>query len=191
MKPATGIRITGTSALLVVLALVPAAGKPRGRDSQAKTRAEIPAAVLQAIQDNAPGAEIETAVVEENAGVKLYDIEFKGDRGEIEVAEDGTVIDVSVVVRLQDVPKQAADALRKIAAQAKAAIRRVEKAEVRAEVQIQDGKGRVVRLATPRYVFEAELVRGREIGEVAVDPGGKIVEELKWEKGEEKSMAGP
>lgn len=186
MKTANGKRAAGATAVALVFALLPVSGIAQITDPQAKTKAEIPAAVLKAIRDNAPGAEIDTVVVEENAGIRLYDIEFKADRGEIEAAEDGTVIDVATVVQLKDIPKAAADALVKTAAQAKAAIRRLEKSEVRAEVQIHDGKGRIVRLAAPRYVYEAELVRGGEKGEVAVDADGRIVEALKWEKGKEQ-----
>lgn len=184
MKTANGKWTAGAPALVLVLALVPAPGKSQVANPQDKTKAEIPAAVLKSIRDNVPGAEIETVVVEENAGIRLYDIEFKADRGEIEVAEDGTVIDIATVVQLREIPKAAADALVKAAAEAKASIRRLEKSEVLAEVQVEGGKGRVVRLAAPRYVYEAELVRGRERGEFTVDPDGRIVEALKWEKGE-------
>lgn len=183
MKASIGPWIAGVPALALLLVVAAAPGASQGSDPPAQAKTEIPASVLKAIRENAPGAEIENLTIEENGGIRLYDIEFKADRGEIEVAEDGTVIDVSVVVRPQDIPKAAADALRKAAAEAGAEIRRLERSEVRAEVQIKDGKGRVVRLAAPRYVYEAELVRGKERGEVAVDPDGRIVEALKWEKG--------
>ena len=43
--------------------------------------------------------------VEKEAGIALYDLEFKAGRGEIEVAEDGTVMDIATIVALKDIPK--------------------------------------------------------------------------------------
>ena len=45
--------------------------------------------------DNRPCAEIETLEVATEAGIKLYNNEFKASKGEIEVAEDGTVTWIS------------------------------------------------------------------------------------------------
>jgi hypothetical protein len=174
------------AALALILTVQPGRAESQGREQQDKAKIEIPAAVLKAIKENAPGAEIDKVEVEENAGVRLYDIEFKDDQGEIEVAADGTVIDIAAVVQMKDIPRAAAAALEKAVAEAKASIRRLEKSEIRAEVQVQEGKGKVVRLAAPRYVYEAEVVRGKESGEITVDAAGKIVEPLKWEQGEEK-----
>lgn len=174
------------AALALILTVQPGRAESQGREQQDKAKIEIPAAVLKAIKENAPGAEIDKVEVEENAGVRLYDIEFKDDQGEIEVAADGTVIDIAAVVQMKDIPRAAAAALEKAVAEAKASIRRLEKSEIRAEVQVQEGKGKVVRLAGPRYVYEAEVVRGKESGEITVDAAGKIVEPLKWEQGEEK-----
>jgi hypothetical protein len=50
-------------------------------------------------------------------------------------------------------------------------IKRLEKSEVRARVEKEGGKGRLARLATPEYVYEAELSRG----EVEVAADGRII----------------
>lgn len=150
-----------------------------------ETKIELPPAVAKAVKDNFPNAEIDKMEVEEKDGISLYDIEFKAGAGEIEVAEDGTVIDIATIIELKEVPKPAAEIIQKAAESAKAKIKQLEKSEIRAEIQEQGGKSKIVKLATPRYVYEAELVRGTQTGEIEVAPDGQIVEPLKWE-GEEK-----
>ena len=71
-------------------------------------RSCLPAAVARVVEQNRPGAEIATLEIEKEAGITLYDIEFKDGRGEIEVAQDGTVLDVTDVIEMKDVPEAAA-----------------------------------------------------------------------------------
>ncbi|HEY1302088.1 MAG TPA: PepSY-like domain-containing protein [Vicinamibacterales bacterium] len=130
---------------------------------------QLPAAVTQAIQTNKPGAEIDKVEIEKENGVTVYDIEFKDGKGEIEVAEDGTVIDVTDVVVMKDVPEAAAGAI-KTAAKGKP-IKQLERSEVRAEVVKEGGKGKVSKLSAPKYVYEAELAKG----EIEVTPDGKVI----------------
>ncbi|MFQ6037831.1 MAG: hypothetical protein ACE5LV_04355 [Candidatus Aminicenantales bacterium] len=149
---------------------------------------ELPEPVAQAVEANVPGAEIEVVEVAEEAGITLYDIEFKADRGEIEVAVDGTVLDIATVVTLEEIPEEAAKALKEAAEGA--SIQRIEKSEVRAEIAKEDEKGKLVKLETPRYVYEAELVKDGQKGEIEVAADGTVIEPLKWEeeaKKEEKS----
>jgi len=146
--------------------------------AQENAAAKLPAAVAKAVKDNRPGAEIDKLTVEKESGIALYDIEFKAGKGEIEVAEDGTVMDISTIIEMKDIPKAAADAIQKAAAGAK--IKQLEKSEVRAELKAEGGKGRIVKLAVPKYVYEAELVKDGRTGEIQVAPDGTIVEALKW-----------
>jgi len=148
-----------------------------------KEKVELPAAVVKAIKDNVPDAEIDILTVEKEGGIALYDIEFKAGKGEIEVAEDGTVMDIATIISMTDLPKAAAEAIQKAAEGA--TIKQLEKSEVRAELKIEGDKGTIVKLASPKYVYEAEIVKGNRTGEIQVDPDGKIVEALKWNtKGE-------
>lgn len=155
--------------------------KQEDQEQGKKAKVELPAAVVKAIKDNVPDAEIATAEVEKEAGINLYDIEFKADRGEIEVAEDGTVMDVATIVAMKDIPKAAAEAIQTAAAGA--TIRQIEKSEVRAEIKKEGEKGTLVKLASPRYIFEAELLKDERKGEVQVAPDGKVVEGPKWAAG--------
>jgi hypothetical protein len=127
--------------------------------------ASLPAAVKQAVLANKPGAEIDKLEVEKENGITLYDIEFKAGQGEIEVAEDGTVIDVTIIIDMKDAPEAVATTIR-TAAKGRT-IKQVEKSEVRSEIVKEGDKGRISKLASPKYVYEAELDKG-EI-EVAAD----------------------
>jgi len=129
----------------------------------------LPAAVKQAVQVNKPGAEIDKLEIEKENGIKLYDIEFKAGQGEIEVAEDGTVMDVTTIVDVKDVPEAATAAI-KTAAKGQA-IKQFERSEVRAEIVKEGSTWRISKLSTPKLVYEAELANG----EVEVTPDGKVI----------------
>ena len=182
--------------VIVALAMMslPGVAQAQEKPQEGKAKVELPAAVAKAVKDNVPNAEIGQMDVEEEAGIKLYDIEFKGGKGEIEVAEDGTVMDVATIIQMKDVPKPALDAIQKAAAGEKAKIKQLEKSEVRAEIQKVGEKGKIVKFETPKMVYEAELTKGKQTGEVQVAPDGKIVEVLKWgsegkESGEKEEKA--
>lgn len=91
---------------------------------------------------------------------------------------------------LEDLPKAAADAIQRAAQGGK--IKQLEKSEVRAELKIEGEKGTIIKLANPKYVYEAELLKGNRTGEIQVDGDGKAVEALKWgsegSKGEEEKQ---
>ncbi len=145
---------------------------------------QLPPAVAKVVKLHKPGATINKMTIEKGGGVNLYDIEFTGQSGEIEVAEDGTVIDVSTIVQMKDLPPPAAAAIQKVVADAGAGahIMRLEKAEVHSEVG-EGPQGKIVKLLKVKYLYEAELMRGSgQTGEVTVDATGKIVEGPKWDK---------
>jgi hypothetical protein len=172
------------SMMVVVVAVAFATLPARaGEPARNLKKSEMPEAVARAVKENKPGAEIGTLTMENESGINLYDIEFKAGQGEIEVAEDGTVMDVATIVQMKDLPKAAADAITKAAAGA--TVKHLEKSEVRAEIEAQGDKGRVTKLPAAKYVYEAELAKDGKTGEVQVDPEGKIVEGPKWGKSEE------
>ena len=82
----------GIVVLVLVLTASPAWAGQKGQEPAKKGKVELPPAVAKAVKDNVPNAQIESVTVEKEAGIALYDIEFKAKRGEIEVAEDGTVM---------------------------------------------------------------------------------------------------
>jgi hypothetical protein len=198
MKPRNWTLLVFVSALALAITASMGWATAQGKSEGKNAKVKLPAAVAKAIKDNRPDAEIDKMEVEKEAGIVLYDIEFKAGKGEIEVAEDGTVMDIATIIEMKDVPKAAADSIQKAAQGAK--IKQLEKSEVRAEIQKEGEKGKIVRLASPKYVYEAELVKGKETGEIQVAPDGKVVEALKWstegskekeEKGEKQEKAKP
>jgi hypothetical protein len=178
MKHANWILLGFVVALALALTVSTVSAKQESKEQAKKAKVELPAAVAKAVKDNFPNAEIDIAEVEEEAGITLYDIEFKAAKGEIEVAQDGTVMDVATIVEMKDVPKAAAEAIQKAAEGA--TIKQLEKSEVRAEIKKEGEKGKIVKLDSPRYVYEAELVKGNQRGEIQVAADGKVIEALKW-----------
>ena len=116
-------------------------------------------ATAQSAKQEAPplpaAAQIDKLEIEKESDINLYDIEFKAGQGEIEVAEDG--------------PEAATAAIR-TAAKGQA-IKQFERSEVRAEIVKDGSTGRISKLSTPKYVYEAELTEG----EVEVTPDGKVI----------------
>lgn len=154
-------------------------------EEQGEKEEELPAGVEEAIKANFPDAQIDFIEVNVEAGITLYDIEFKDDRGEIEVAADGTVLDVVTIITMEDLPQGAAEAIQKAAEGA--TIKRLEKSEIRSEIKKEGAEGKLVKLDSPRYVYEAELVKDGQTGEIEVDAEGKVIEPLKWDiKGSEQ-----
>jgi hypothetical protein len=161
-------RASVTVGAAVALLTAAIAGAGQGSRESERSR-NLPAAVSQAIQNNRPGAEIDKLDVDKEHGISFYDIEFKADQGEMDVAEDGTVLDIATVIEMNDVPEAAAAAIR--TASKGRAIKRIERSEVRAEIVNENGKGRVSTLSAPKYVYEAELSRG----EVEVTADGTVI----------------
>ena len=169
----------GSICTLVFVLLASATwGAAQGKEHRAKAKVELPPAVAKAVRENGPNAEINKVEVEKEAGITLYDIEFKAGAGEIEVAEDGTVMDIATIVEMKDIPKAAAATIQRAAEGAK--IRQLERSEVRAEIKKEGEKGKIVMLRSPRFVYEAELVKDNQTGEVEVAADGKVVEPVKW-----------
>lgn len=143
-------------------------------------KTELPAPVQAAVDAYFPDAEIDFVEVVDEDGITLYDIEFKADRGEIELAADGTIIDVVTIVTMEDLPEAAALAIQK--ATEGMTIKRLEKAEVHSEITREGETAAIVTLETFKYVYEAELEQDGRTGEITVDAEGNIVEELKWDE---------
>jgi uncharacterized membrane protein YkoI len=159
----------------------PAEKIEKEKPKPAKEEVEFPTAVVEAIEANVPDARIDFVEVAEESGITLYDIEFKADRGEIEVAADGTVIDVVTIITMEELPEAAAQAIKD--AIGDATILRMEKSEIRSEIKMGGETGVLVKLEVPRYVYEAELEKDGQTGEIEVDAEGNITEPLKWDKG--------
>jgi uncharacterized membrane protein YkoI len=147
-----------------------------GAKEEAVKVSQLPAAVVQAVKTNCAGCSIHKAAREVENGVTIYDLEFKHRQGEMDVAEDGSVIDRETVVPLKDVPAAALDAIRRGALGG--TIKQVAKDEVRAE--LKDGK--IIKLDTPKYLYEAELEKGNQVAEIEVTAEGQVTEAPQWRR---------
>jgi hypothetical protein len=158
---------------MVMIVAIPTICAAQGGTKEEKVKSsQLPAAVAQAIRSECPGCTIAKATREKENGVSIYDFEFKPGQGEMDVAADGSIIDRETVVQTSDVPAPALDAIRK----AGGTIKQIARDEVRAELK----DGRIIKLDTPKYLYEADLVKGNKVGEVVVTPEGQVTEGPKW-----------
>lgn len=168
-----------TFGCLVLVLGASVAGAPIGQEQQPGQAPvpKVPPAVARVVKQHRPKAVIDKLTVERQAGTDLYDIEFRGTQGEMEVAADGTIIDIVSIVRMSDLPRPAAEAIQKVTREAAAKIVRLEKSEVHSEIAGE----KIVKLPQFKYLYEAELLRKGQTGEVTVAPDGSIVEGPKWD----------
>jgi hypothetical protein len=166
------------SSLILAIAHTITAGATiqEGAKEQKLRISQLPAAVVEAIKTNCPSCSIDKAAREVENGVTVYDIEFKRGEGEIALTEDGSVIDRETVVKLKDVPAAAVEAIQKGAAGGK--IKQIVKGTIHAELK----DGQIIKLGSPKYVYEAELARGDQVAEIEVTAEGQVTEAPEWRK---------
>jgi hypothetical protein len=169
-------------AAVMVLALLGAATLSADEGcKKEKAKVALPEAAAKAIKEAFPNAAIAKVKAEDEDGMKVFEVELKIDKAEIEVtvAPDGTIVEIETEVTLKDVPEAAAAVISKAAEGAQ--IKEIAKEEIRAEVtKDATGVATLKKLGTPKIAFEAELVKGDQKGEIEVAADGKIIEELKW-----------
>jgi len=151
------------------------ATKPTISSSEAK----LPEPVRKTFDDNFPNAKIEQSESEEENGVTVYDIEFREGRThkETDIAADGTMIEMTIMVSKNSVPKEALKPMTAAAKEKDAKMGRVEKIEITHELK----SGKVVKLDKPKTQYAVEMTKDDQMAEIVVDDSGKVVEEPKWE----------
>lgn len=171
MRSLTGWCGAAAVAGLVLAGLAAAADKKVGLD-------KVPKAVRDAVKARFPAGEVTSVEKETDDGKVVYDIELteKGRKYEMDIREDGTVLEIEKEVPLKDVPKAVTDAL--AARYPKAKVTEV------MEVNKVDGKKE-----TPIH-YEATIDTADKKGlEVIVSLDGKSVkteDEVKKEEKEKK-----
>jgi uncharacterized membrane protein YkoI len=83
---------------------------------------------------------------------------------------------------MEDLPPAAAEAIQ-MATEGMTIIR-LEMSEIYSEIEAEEGVGKVIVLENHKFVYEAELEKDGQTGEIEVDADGNITEELKWDKKE-------
>ena len=139
----------------------------------------LPDAVDGTFKTRFPNAEISKLDVTEENGVMVYDIEFADGKTEKEtdIAEDGTMLEFTLVIDARAIPAAPMKSIRKAAAGAR--FGRMERIELGYETE--DGK--VVKLPETQIRFAAELSKGSKKTEVIVDRSGAVVERPDWGEG--------
>ena len=137
---------------------------------------KLPEPVAKTFQATFPGAVIEKLDVEKENAVTVYDFEFRDGalEKETDIAADGTMLELTVVVEPHAVPAAAMSAVRKAAKGA--TIRRIEHIEIGYETKA----GKVVKLATPMTNYAVELAKGKRRAEIVVTPEGRVIEPARW-----------
>jgi uncharacterized membrane protein YkoI len=158
-------------AVLCGLALVPGTAR-----AQKPGTDKLPEAVRKTFEAKFPGAEIEKVDSEEEGGVTVYDVEFKHDglEKETDIAADGTMLEVTLVIDAKAVPAAAMKPIR--AAAEGATMKRVEEIKITHEAK----GGKVVKLPRTATHYAVELTKGGKTAEIVVDADGKVVEEPNW-----------
>jgi hypothetical protein len=130
-------------------------------------------AAAKAFKDAFPRAEVQKLDVDEENGVTVCDIEFKKGTAEQEtdIAADGTILEVTLVVDATAVPVAAMKAIEKAVAGAR--ITRIESIDIR--YQTKDGMA--IKLVKPMRHFAAEFTKGGEKTEVVVTSDGAPVKD--------------
>ena len=159
--------LTGIIAMGLMLAIaLPGEAGDKGK------KIELPKAAADAISAAYPGAKIDEIELDDEDGVKLYEVELKlkGEEIEVSVSADGVIFEIETEITVPALPKAVADALAKVAKGGK--ITEVEKEEERAEVK--DGK--IVTLKTPIVTYSAEIRTKDGKIEVEFAEDGKVLE---------------
>src|SRR5438874_1612343 len=100
------------AAVLGVLLVAPVS---RGFDKDKLDLDKIPKAVMKALKDKFPKAEIHKWSKEKEGGAIVYDIEFKqdGKKFEADIKEDGTIVNWEKEIALKDLPEAVTKAVEK------------------------------------------------------------------------------
>jgi uncharacterized membrane protein YkoI len=150
----------GTSAVagLVVLAATAAA------DDKKIPLDKVPAKVMAAIKDRFPGADVNSVEKETEDGKVVYDVELKhnGRKYEMDIQEDGTVMEIEKEVAAKDVPE----------ALTKAIEAKFPKATIEEVMEVNKVKGKE---ETPIHYEVTIVTADKKKKEVIVSLDGKTV----------------
>jgi uncharacterized membrane protein YkoI len=140
-----------------------------GRKERSGKRPILPSGAAAAIKRAFPKATI-GEVGREREGVLLYEVELKQDDEEIEVevTGDGQIIEVERKVPKGALPKAVAKTLGKLAGNAK--VEEIEKEEIHAVLKL-------VKLKSPRVVYEVEFIQDGKKVEVKIAQDGTFLGE--------------
>jgi hypothetical protein len=167
----------GVLATLVVLATVTRAAdkEPNAKSDKKPPAADVPQKVMDAVKGRFPGATLTSSEKETENGNVVYDLELKheGRKYEMDVKEDGTIMEIEKEVASKDVP----------AAVAKAVADKYPKSTVKEVMEVNVVKGKDEK---PDH-YEATLTTadGKGLEVIVALDGSSVKEEAAEEKAKE------
>jgi len=168
-------RIIGVAILGITVALLAGCSHQKHEEGMKISPSEIPAAVMNSAKARLPGAEVTSAEKESPHGAVVYDLELKqgGRKYEMDVKEDGTIMEIEKQVQSSDVPAAVLSNVK--AKYPNATIKEI------MEVNKVSGKQE-----TPIH-YEVTVMDGGKERELVVSlDGSKVQTEAEAEKGEKK-----
>jgi uncharacterized membrane protein YkoI len=151
------------------------------QNGSAKTA--LPAAVTGAIEKQFPGATIDKVKVEEELGLKMYEVEIKMGKVEktVTASEDGVISEVETELAPGDLPAAAAEAVKKAAPGA--TIKEVDKDQTLAEPKLAS-------LADPKVTYELKMTKKGKVAEVVLAADGTVLEGPQWQEAKKEHKEG-
>jgi len=152
----------GMTAAITTAALVVAARA----DEEKVPLDKVPAAILKAVKDKFPKADLKEAAKETEDGTTLYEVSLRhdGHNYDVTLREDATFAEIEKEIVAGDLPRPVAEAVKA----------KYPKAEVGKAEEVSKGETRT---------FEVHLKDGDKAREMVLDAAGKILEEEEGDEG--------
>ena len=127
---------------------------------------KVPAAILKAVRDKFPKAELKEASRETEAGKTLFEVSLRhdGHNYDVTLREDATFAEIEKEIAAGDLPRPVSDAVRV----------KYPRAEVGKAEEVTKGETKT---------FEIHLKDGDKTRELVLDAAGKILEEEEGDEG--------
>jgi uncharacterized membrane protein YkoI len=105
--------ILGGLSVVAVAGLVLLAAGARAEDEKIPLD-KVPKVIMKAIMDRFPGADVTSVEKEKENGKVMYDVELKhqGRKYEMDIQEDGTIVEIEKEVASKDVPEAITKAIK-------------------------------------------------------------------------------
>jgi hypothetical protein len=148
---------------------------------------EVAAKITDVVRAAYPDAVIGAMAKENEDGLNFVEVALtsKGTKIDLDVMEDGTIVESEVSADISSFPEKAAEALNEATKGMK--VLATDIATTYAEADANDPSGnKAVKLDQPKVAYERDVKKGGKKGEFAVDAEGKILESPKWYKKAEK-----
>jgi uncharacterized membrane protein YkoI len=152
----------------VGLILLAAVARADDKDPKKVPLDKVPKKVMDAMKARFPGAKLTSVEKETEGGKVVYDIELthKGRRYEMDIQEDGTVMEIEKEITLKDVPKAVTQALKA----------KYPKATIKEVMEVNKVKGKK---ETPDHYEVTLEMPDKKTMEVTVSLDGKTVKAAK------------